>query len=401
MIKKLVIAIIVLISLVNFAAAVSSPIQDPHWFYGTAQLTGTAISAGSTITATIGGSERGSITITTAGQYGASGSGTKLAVTGCGTDESCYSSTQTITFTATIQDYTGVTCGTATFTAGKLEEKNLECTGTFVGTTGGTPGVGGATGGGGSAAGGGGGGGAAPAAPTETLTEVTSSSVISNIQQSLPAGWDNIKVEQVGSTTSKTTTAAVATIDNALSFATDPDAISALQTLKNAIASGELDGISVTSTLSVYKITNKNTGEVEYRSQIKLIFTAPYDMEEVKIIETIPKEMASTIEDMVFIGEKPTTILQADPIVEWVFDSIPKGQTKDLSYIIKKKITEIKSITTAAGKKVEAVAPPPPLEEKKPRIVTAQVIIGITIMVLIVLIGLGIYYMVARKKKEW
>ena len=364
--------------------------KDSNKFYGT--ISGSGSGAGNTITAYIDDEEAGSITITTAGRYGCfDSSGVLLACTD-GASSNVLSVTGTTGQTVTFK-VGSTTCGTATFTEGEITRKNLDCGGgssssDTTGTTSGNPSTTTTD--------------TPPSPPSEDLSEVTNPSIITDIKRSLPEGWDDIKVEQAGDTRSKRSVVSIGTIDNALSYASDEDAIAALENLKDAISSGESGSISTTTTLSIYKITNEDTGEIERRTLIKITFTAPYDMEDIVIIETIPKEVAESVDDMIFLGESPTQILQRDPVLEWNFDSMSEGQSKDLSYIVKDEIEEIMSITNAAGKRVVAAEPTPePEPEEEPRITTAKVVIGISIMLLIVLIGLIIYFTVTKKKKEW
>ncbi len=310
-IKKLVIVVIVLISLINFAAAVSSPVQDPHWFYGIVTINSRSMAAGSTITATIGGVEKGSITVTPASQYGASGSGSKLAVTGCGTDEDCYSSTQTISFSATVLQFSDVTCGTATFTAGKLEEKNLACTATEIGGYN-PPGPGTASGGP-TGGGGGGGGAAAPAA------------VVSKIKE-------NILADEGGTV---------------------------------IMGVGDISKINIKGIKHEFKLDNIGDDYIE----------GVWSSDPISVLV----RLAQTIET-----------------------DLGKDGVNDISTKLESISSDKKEATiTIKPVKEEIIAPPPPPPPaEKPRIVTAQVVIGLTIMILIVLVGLGIYYGVSRKKKE-
>lgn len=377
--------LIIAITSIHFVYAVA--VTSPHLFYGSLTLNGANAPVGTTVTATIAGTTVGTLTTTAAGLYGgASASEHKLAVT--------YSTNgAVITFSAG-----AATCiPTSSFSAGSSINLDLIC-GEAAG--GGTTGTTGSTGGGGTPGGGGGGGGAVTPPPTETWILVTDPTTISEITPSLPDGWISPTVYiNPTITITETTTTTPSTIDNALSYATNQDSISELQGLKNDVSSGELTGLTTTETLSVYKVVNPDTGAIEYRTKVDAIFTAPYDLEDVVVIETIPLDMAKSIKDITFIGAQPE-VLQGDGpvIVKWTFPSVSKGETKKLGYVLKGKITKLTSVTTATGKKV--VPPTPPPEKKKPRLVTAQVVIGLTIMVLIVLIGLIIYYTVTRKKKE-
>lgn len=252
-----------------------------------------------------------------------------------------------------------------------------------------------------SAAGGGGaaaasGGEAGPVAPG---TKVTSPTVVSKIAGSLPAGWSNVDVYQIGSAKAEAVTASLGdVISAALKEVTEAPAVEAIKELQEAFAANEITQVIVTKTVESFQINNKDTGEIAYRSTVTLTFTAPADMQEVTIVEVIPKNVATSADLLTFPGEKPK-VLQKDPVVEWFFQSVRKGESKDLSYVVStdKKLTaaDISTSTIAAGK--EAAAPLPPAERK---IFTKQVVVGLLIVVLIVLIGLLIYYYVEHRKEK-
>lgn len=138
---------------------VSAVPQDPHAFYGDVTIGGTNAPSGSIITAIIGGTARGSITTTVAGSYGgATAAQEKLVVTRCESDESCYSAAQTISFNISASGCSPESTPTASFVAGKIEEKTLG----FSGNCGASTGAGPTTSGGGGGGGGAGGGAAGP-----------------------------------------------------------------------------------------------------------------------------------------------------------------------------------------------------------------------------------------------
>lgn len=361
--------------------------QDPYIIYGKVTFYDTGSSStidapiGTVITATSPNGNTSSVTTTEAGYYGRQGT-ERLVLT------SDNSGAQTVTFSATASGYT-VTGYTATFTfPGRFQQYHLN----FVATAVTTAAAGGLGGGGGAAV--------SAAAPAETLTTVTSEAVVNEITATLPEGWVNVKVEQVGE--AKTETVTAADINAALSAATETSAISALQQVKNAISNNEVSQVTVSKTLHVYKASNLETGEAVYRSEITLTITAPNNMENVRIIEVVLKSVAQSSDDLIFLGQVPNT-LQKDPILEWLFTKLSKGETKELSYIVKKKLAAITSTSLSVGKEVVVIVEekPPVKEEKKtPFIFTAEAWIGIMIIVFIVAIGLIIYYVYTKPKTE-
>ena len=354
-------------------------------YTGSVTLQGSTVTSG-TVSATINGVSSGSGgTINFDGTY-------KLVVTHPSSDSDINSYTASgITFTLSSQSgYSSITSLTGTnyssINDGKFVTLNLAFSGTATAAA--------AAAAAGVAAAGGGGGAisAGPSAPSaETVTKVTDLTTVSNVIASLPEGWVNVEVYQVGTPT--TEVVKEISVENALKHVTETEAISALQNIQNKLESKEISQISVTKTLNVYKITNKDTGENAYRSEITLTFTPSKDMKNVEIIEVVPKTTAQSSDELHFPGIKPI-ILQKDPVLQWLFDAVKKGETKDLSYIVKKKLTSVESITTAVA--AEEIIK----EEKKPFFpITAKAVIGIMIIIVIVLLGLVIYYQHLRKKE--
>ena len=349
-------------------------------YYGDVTLQSTNLTSGTTISATIEGTSAGSATTTISGEY-------KLIVTLPTTS----SEGAAITFTSStpsgyssVNSLTGYTTY-STSNDGKYVTLNLPFTGTATAAAAAAVAA--------AAAGGGHGAISAAAAPSaaETTTKVTDLTKVSNVIASLPEGWVNVEVYQVGTPT--TETVKEISVENALKHATETEAISVLQNIQNKLEAKEISQISVTKTLNVYKITNKDTGENAYRSEITLTFTPSKDMKNVEIIEVVPKTTAQSSDELHFPGIKPI-ILQKDPVLQWLFDTVKKGETKDLSYVVKKKLTSVESITTAVA--AEEIIK----EEKKPFFpITAKAVIGIMIIIVIVLVGLVIYYQYLRKKE--
>ncbi|HLD43123.1 MAG TPA: hypothetical protein VJB08_04010 [Candidatus Nanoarchaeia archaeon] len=364
-----------------FVHAQIPSLNDPHIFYG--DLTGA--SAGVTIIATLNGATAGSLTTTAAGQYG------------CANGAEChqlivYQSGATAGNTITFSAGSGSSLSPSSYPyqPGNTTRLNINYSTTAAAT---------------SSTGGGGGGGGGGAGATGATTPVTDSATISRITATIPPDWTNVRIDQVGETATVTTTPAAAAVESALQKVTSPEAIAALQSVLNQLQSKEAVGVTVTKTLAVFKVQNKETGEELYRSQIIVVFTAPEDMKDVKVIEVILKDVAASSDDLIFPGIKPR-ILQKDPVLEFAVDVLKKGQTATFDYIVKKQLTEITSSTVAAGVAVEAPeaqpevalpeikkeeAPPTPPGKLQP-----SVLIGIIIILAIVIVGLLAY----KKKRK-
>jgi len=372
MIKK----ILLFLFLSIFSLYLANAAGNEHYtiYYGSLTIDGSEVSSGQTLSATIGGTDAGSTTISTTGEY-------KLIVTLPTTS----SSGDEITFSLSIPSgYSSVTDIAATNYNTANDEKYVNLDLGFSGTATTTTAAPSEGGDGGSAM-------AAPAAPKapESLKKITDLTKINDIIASLPEGWTNVDVYQVGESKSETVTKSLESLlTEALKHATDPKAISALQNIQNKLKSGELLQLSVTKTLNVYKITNKDNGQSVFRSKITLTFTAPNDIKNVKIVEVVPHAVVDSIEGIDFPGEKPE-VLQNDPIFQWTFDLIRKDVTNSLDYIIKKKVDNLDSIKTVAASEKGFILP-----------VMSKSVMGVMIIVIIVLIGLAVYYQYLKKKEK-
>ncbi len=358
----------------------------PQAYYGA--VSGGA-ATGMAITASIGSVEVGSYSLVRSEYYGnmsAASSDGKLIV--CAEGESGCTTGATITFGAS----SGTISTTSNYTPGAITELDLAYTATPAAaaadsTTG--PSDGSAT-------------------STESLAEVAVDSyIINRLDKSLPEGWEdsNLKYYQVGDASTETFTENTpAGIEEAIEHATDTKAVAALQELRTGFESGEKIKATVARTLTVYKINNQDTGDAVYRSEITIVVTAPRDMKNMKVVEVIPKTVAKSTDDLIFTGETPE-ILQKDPVVQWIIDSLKTGKSLDFTYIVKKKINSIKSYTLAGG---EEKAAPPSEEKVEP---TGEAVKEITppeeakkfgwlVAVLIVVVGLGVYFAYTKKKKE-
>ncbi len=350
--------------------------QDYTIYYGTITLsdgtTSSDVGVGQTLSATMDSTDAGSTTISTTGEY-------KLIVT------KVSDTTNAIVFTlSTPSGYDSVTESTgetySTSNNGNYVSLNLAFSGTP--TTAAAPSA--------EAPGRRGGAIVAPITP-EVLTKITDLTTVSDVIGSLPEGWTNIDVYQVGTPTTETITEALTDLlTAALTHATKTEAIGVLQNVQNKLEAKEVNQISATKTLDVYKITNKDTGEIVYRTKQTITFTAPTNLKYVKIIETIPHAVVASVDELHFPGIKPE-VLQKDPVLQWIFEAVKKDETKSVEYIVKKKLDKIDSKTVIiATEEIEKSFFPA---------LTKQTI-GIIIIVIIVLVGLVIYYQYLKKEEK-
>jgi len=158
---------------------------------------------------------------------------------------------------------------------------------------------------------------------------------------------EDIEVIQLGNTQYQTTTLSTADIQNALSQATNPDATQALNAMLEAIQTTTAQGLTVTTSLTSYRITNKlnPTATIE-RSLITITISSTQNANDVHLIHLIPKSVAASTAELAFIGVRPQ-VLQSDPIVEWQFNQITPNQPITVSYTLKKMLTNIDTQTLA------------------------------------------------------
>lgn len=239
---------------------------------------------------------------------------------------------------------------------------------------------------------------------TPEKTVITDTGVINDLFSSLKpsdlgvATLDASKVDVVKTGTASATTSATETIiQNALSAAIDESAKQAINNIKSEISSAVSQPVAVSAKLEVFSITSKETNKTMTVSKITLTITADRDMKNVKIVEVIPKDVAKNVSDVSF-KIKPI-ILQADPIVQWTFDSVGKGETKDLSYTVNKKLDIIGTTTLAAGESVAAPAQPSqqPQQPAQPADMTMVYVLA----AIAAIIGLIFYFSKNRKKKTY
>lgn len=234
---------------------------------------------------------------------------------------------------------------------------------------------------------------------TSVNVPVTDKSVISEVIQGVKAAdlgvqivnVENIEVKKVAQGEGTTTVAATESakvVETALSIATDESAKQALNEIKQSVSSGSSAPVSVKTSVEVFEVKEKTTGKITYSSKITLTLEPDKDLKGVTIVEVISKSVAANIADVIFLGEKPT-VLQADPIVQWEFQEVKQGETKDLSYQVAKKIDTLTSNTVAVS---QAAVSAPPAEIKGPN---TMVIIGI---IALVAIGVAAFFYFQKKR---
>ncbi len=159
------------------------------------------------------------------------------------------------------------------------------------------------------------------------------------------------EVKKVVSVSTPVTTTSES-ISSVSSQVTDSAAQSAVQSVQTSLAQG--GDLVVQKDLATYKVSNKDVSNTEVdRSVISLKFRADKQLNNVKLVEVIPKSVANSASELIFSGVAPT-ILQDDPVVAWTFSSMSAGETKEVSYVAKQALTSAGSTTLAGGETVEA-----------------------------------------------
>ncbi|MFH2028529.1 MAG: hypothetical protein ABIJ08_05295 [Nanoarchaeota archaeon] len=123
--------------------------------------------------------------------------------------------------------------------------------------------------------------------------------------------------------------------------------ISATDNIETKAALTALKGMNkptVKKSLSVFELSKD--GRSAYQSKVIIGISHTTSINNVNIIEVIPKSTAENADELWFSDD--VEILEADPIVKWNFEHIPKGQIKEYSYVVNKKLEEIESKTIAA-----------------------------------------------------
>lgn len=187
---------------------------------------------------------------------------------------------------------------------------------------------------------------------------------------------ENLEVKQTGKV-EVSTKADLNTVEKVLTTATG-EAKQILGEVKTAVSAGAAITIPVTSKVEVFEVKEKTTGKSVFTSKVTVTFTADRDLKNVDIVEVIPKNIATSVDEIKFLGAQPK-ILQADPVVQWSFVEVKQGETKDLSYQISKKIEKVETTTIAVAE--SEVVPEVP---KKPSILPViYVIIGLVVIIAI------------------
>jgi hypothetical protein len=109
-----------------------------------------------------------------------------------------------------------------------------------------------------------------------------------------------------------------------------------LTNLINQLESGESASLGAEHKAEVFviKTTYANNPAYVNRTRVMIRVTAYQDMSNVRVIELIPKNIARTSSDLIFVGDYPR-IVSSDPLIEWSMPSMISGETRTFTYYVK------------------------------------------------------------------
>ncbi|MBU1199127.1 MAG: hypothetical protein KKF46_02740 [Nanoarchaeota archaeon] len=183
---------------------------------------------------------------------------------------------------------------------------------------------------------------------------------------------------------------------------------SELQKIVQGLEDGELESTSVEHETQVFKIDTIYTNLDNHTHRTRVIITVrpDKDITEVRIIEYIPKSIASSASSsLVFTSDNPK-ILAEDPLLEWNVPLIRKGETKTFQYYVKGEVTsddfrtfvvntKPKALTVPTGEVITPESKPDPEPKPKKKLKLPWVWI-----IIIIIVGGGIYGALVYMKKE-
>ncbi|VVB73221.1 Periplasmic copper-binding protein (NosD) [uncultured archaeon] len=160
------------------------------------------------------------------------------------------------------------------------------------------------------------------------------------------------------------------------------DTEAAIMDIESKIAAG--GGLNAQKDLTVFRVTNRELTDREInRSMVRITLSAPEQMNNLTIMEYIPKSIAPSASDIVSVG-KEMRIVQSDPIVSWTFDFVTWDEMKDVYYMVDGRMDSLDTTTLAAGEPATApyFGPPEYIEFNFPER-TLSIRMGIAIVLIV------------------
>ena len=110
----------------------------------------------------------------------------------------------------------------------------------------------------------------------------------------------------------------------------------------NDLDSGHLETLSVEHKAEVFMIETvySNVDAKAYRTRVTITITASKDITGIKVLELVPKGVASSASSLVFASPGAPTIIEADPLFEWRVNSMSAGESKTFTYYVKGAVSD-------------------------------------------------------------
>jgi hypothetical protein len=127
--------------------------------------------------------------------------------------------------------------------------------------------------------------------------------------------------------------------------------------------------LSQSKTFQVLRLYNNKSKKTSYATLFRSSFAPTQDASVIRFIEIIDKKTAESASDMVFIDAIPK-IIKDDPILEFSFENVRKGDNLTYSYLINKNVA--KPNISIQGMLTEEIVPTVPATEEKTSPVTEE-----------------------------
>jgi len=148
-------------------------------------------------------------------------------------------------------------------------------------------------------------------------------------------------------TTTTTITTGAGMVSSIRAQTTSEQVNALLDTMESNIAAG--GEVEIERSLSVFRVTNVEKNSIEINRSLVILKVNPLTrMNNLTIVESIPKSVAESADDIVFPGIVPTVLVN-DPMLSWTFDTAPIGTSKQASYVLNRIVDSVDSSTAAAG----------------------------------------------------
>jgi hypothetical protein len=159
-------------------------------------------------------------------------------------------------------------------------------------------------------------------------------------------------------------------------------------------AGGDME---VEKTLSVFRVTNVEKNGIQInRSMVTLKANPLARMNNLTIVESVPKSVAGSSDDIIFVGTAPTVLVN-DPMLSWTFETVYIGAVKRGSYVLDGIVDSVDYPTVAAGEIVPLNPLFPELIIPEAQNLTMRELGERAIVTILVLLAIFVYM---RRKRE-